>query len=73
MAKSYGTIRDVSEMLNIQPDTVWRWVESGYLPAIRLGRSTGSTRRRHTLRFDLDMVQKWVEGQAAYAAQREML
>jgi len=51
-------------MLNIKLDTGWRWVQAGYLPAIRLGRRTKGMRRRCALRFDLDAVRRWAEGQA---------
>ena len=54
-----GTVSDAAKFLDIEPDTVYRWVKAGYLPCIRLG-VEGS---RRVLRFDLDALRRWVEGQ----------
>ena len=53
------TIETVADFLGINPDTAYRWVASGYLPCIRLGRGT----RRRTLRFDLREVEEWANSQ----------
>ena len=58
----YGSLVEVARLLNVSRDTAYRWVNSGYLPCIRLGRNTGKGgRRRPTLRFDMDEVKRWLE------------
>lgn len=36
-AESYPTIKQVSEMLNVNVCTLWRWNKSGYLQTIEFG------------------------------------
>lgn len=36
-AESYLTIKQVSEMLNVNVCTLWRWNKSGYLKTIEFG------------------------------------
>ena len=53
------SINKVAEFLSIKPDTAYRWASSGYLPCIRMGK--GKSRR--ILRFDLEVVEKWLSEQ----------
>ena len=36
-AESYPTIKQVSEMLNVNTSTLWRWNKKGYLKTIEFG------------------------------------
>ncbi len=36
-AESYPTVKQVSEMLNVDPVTLWRWNRKGYLKTIEFG------------------------------------
>ena len=36
-AESYPTIKQVSEMLNVHPTSLWRWDKKGYLKTIEFG------------------------------------
>ena len=36
-AESYPTVRQVSEMLNVDSTTLWRWNKKGYLKTIEFG------------------------------------
>ena len=36
-AESYPTVKQVSEMLNVNPTTLWRWNRKGYLKTIEFG------------------------------------
>lgn len=38
-AESYPTIKQVSEMLNVNMCTLWRWNQKGYLKTIEFGGS----------------------------------
>ena len=56
---AFASIERVAELLDIKPDTAYRWAASGYLPCLRLGR--GKCRR--TVRFDLEEIRRWAEDQ----------
>lgn len=53
---SLWTVKQVADYLNIKPGTVYRMVERGELPAIRIG-VTG-----RTLRFRQSEVEGWISG-----------
>jgi hypothetical protein len=36
-AESYPTVRQVTEMLNVDASTLWRWNKKGYLKTIEFG------------------------------------
>jgi excisionase family DNA binding protein len=36
-AESYPTVKQVSEMLNVDATTLWRWNKKGYLKTIEFG------------------------------------
>lgn len=36
-AESYPTVKQVSEMLNVNASTLWRWNQKGYLKHIEFG------------------------------------
>jgi len=36
-AESYPTVKQVSEMLNVNASTLWRWNQKGYLKTIEFG------------------------------------
>ncbi|OGG56636.1 MAG: hypothetical protein A3F84_08410 [Candidatus Handelsmanbacteria bacterium RIFCSPLOWO2_12_FULL_64_10] len=46
--------------LGVEIDTLYRWCNAGYAPCIRIGR--GNSRR--LLRFNMDRLRQWAEGQA---------
>jgi len=46
------TIKEVSEILNIKPSTLYQWAELGQIPCIKLNGA---------LRFDMDDIKKWVD------------
>ena len=48
------TVKQVSVFLNVTPGTVYKMVERGELPAVRLGVN------RRTVRFREDAVHAWV-------------
>jgi len=53
---------DVADMLNVKLSTVYTWVLEGYLPAIKLGK---------LVRFKLDEVLEWIEGNRVEIEQDE--
>lgn len=46
------TVKDVAQLLNIRPSTLYQWAELGQIPSIKLN---------GTLRFDLEDLTKWIE------------
>jgi excisionase family DNA binding protein len=40
------SVRDAATRLGVSPSTVWRWVNAGWLPAVRLGPRSIRIRRR---------------------------
>lgn len=46
------TTLDVSEMLPVHPETLYGWVRSGRIPAMRIGRN---------LKFDPKAIADWLE------------
>jgi excisionase family DNA binding protein len=53
LAPTLLTVRQVAARLNVHPGTVRRWVRSGRLPAVKVGR---------VVRFDQEQVRKALEG-----------
>jgi excisionase family DNA binding protein len=49
--KNLLKIKQVAEMLQISVHTAYKWVESGRLPAVKLG---------YNLRFDPDRIEKFI-------------
>jgi excisionase family DNA binding protein len=45
-------VKEVSDMLNVKPSTVYQWAELGQVPCIKLNGA---------LRFDLDDILKWIK------------
>jgi len=50
--KNLLKIKQVAEMLQISVHTAYKWVESGRLPAVKLG---------YNLRFDPDRIEKFIQ------------
>lgn len=50
--KNLLKIKEVAELLQISVHTAYKWVESGRLPAVKLG---------YSLRFDPDRIDKFIE------------
>lgn len=46
------TIKEVSDMINVKPSTLYQWAEIGQIPCIKLNGA---------LRFDMDDIKKWVD------------
>jgi excisionase family DNA binding protein len=44
--KTYLTVSDAARELQVNPSTIWRWIESGKLPAYRLGERTIRIRKQ---------------------------
>jgi excisionase family DNA binding protein len=45
------TIKEVSELLNVKPSTVYQWAELGQIPCFKLN---------GCLRFDIEDIMKWL-------------
>jgi excisionase family DNA binding protein len=45
-------VKEVSEMLNVKPCTLYQWAELGQIPSIKLNGS---------LRFDIDDIINWIK------------
>lgn len=43
--------KEISEILNVKPKTLYQWAELGQMPCIKLNGA---------LRFDLDDIKKWI-------------
>ncbi len=43
--REYYTVAEAAEVLGVSRTTIWRWIESGRLPAYRIGRKTIRIRR----------------------------
>ncbi len=56
------TDREVAELLVVKPDTVRRWAASGQLPSVRLA--------GRLVRFRLEDVERWIDGQVTIGATR---
>ena len=49
------TLKEVSDMLRVHPNSIRRWSDSGLLPAVRIG-------ERGDLRFRLRDVERFLQG-----------
>jgi len=45
-------VKEVSEILNVKPSTLYQWAELGQMPSVKLNGS---------LRFDVEDVMHWIE------------
>ena len=45
-------IKEVAEILNVKPSTLYQWAELGQIPCFKLNGA---------LRFDIEDVKRWVE------------
>jgi len=45
-------VKEVSEILNVKPSTVYQWAELGQIPCIKLNGS---------LRFDIEDITNWIK------------
>ncbi len=52
------TVRDLAAFVKSTPDAVYRWVELGMVPCIRLGRS---------IRFDPAVIREWLASRSVPA------
>jgi excisionase family DNA binding protein len=46
------TVKEVSEILNVKPSTLYQWAELRQIPHIKINGA---------LRFDLEDISKWIE------------
>jgi excisionase family DNA binding protein len=46
------TIKQVSEMINVKPSTLYQWAELGQIPCIKINGA---------LRFDIEDVLNWIK------------
>lgn len=44
-------IKQLSEILNVKPKTIYDWTHKGQIPYIKIGR---------LLRFDLNDIERWI-------------
>ncbi len=42
----YYTVAEAARLLRVSPPTIWRWIESGSLPALRVGKRAIRIRRK---------------------------
>lgn len=53
--KKLLTVKELMEILNVSRDSIYRWRKEKDLPYVVIGKGS--------VRFDLDEVNKWIEGQ----------
>ena len=46
------TIKEVSELLNVRPSTLYQWAELGQIPCVKINGA---------LRFDIEDVLNWIK------------
>ena len=46
------SVKEVSEILNVKPSTLYQWVELGQIPCFKLN---------GCLRFDIDEIENWIK------------
>jgi excisionase family DNA binding protein len=44
-------VKEISEMLNVKPSTLYQWAELGQIPCIKLNGA---------LRFDMEDINQWI-------------
>jgi excisionase family DNA binding protein len=45
-------VKEISEMLNVKPSTLYQWAELGQIPSIKIN---------GCLRFDIEDIMNWIE------------
>jgi excisionase family DNA binding protein len=45
------SVKEISEMLNVKPSTLYQWAELGQIPCIKLNGA---------LRFDMEDINQWI-------------
>jgi len=55
--RKYSKIDAACEMCGVERATMYKWVQSNFVPHIRIGGPRGR------IRFDLDELQEWLESQ----------
>ena len=45
------SVKEISEMLNVKPSTLYQWAELGQIPCIKLNGA---------LRFDMEDINRWI-------------
>lgn len=58
IAETLWTVRDLAAFVKTTPDAVYRWVELGMVPCIRIGRS---------IRFDPTVIRQWLTARSVPA------
>ncbi len=46
-------VREVSELLNVKPSTIRKWVHTGFIPHVKLG--------KRSVRFQVSIIEEWVK------------
>lgn len=59
-AEPLWTVRDLASFVKTTPEAVYRWVELGMVPCIRLGRS---------IRFDQAVIRAWLSSRSVPAGE----
>lgn len=57
------SVKQVAEIINIKPSTIYAWAELGKIPHVKLN---------GTLRFRLEDIQSWIEGNQKSCANSRM-
>jgi excisionase family DNA binding protein len=57
------TVQDVAQMLGVNRDTIYDWIEDGTIPAVRL--------TPKTIRFSPKAIDEFIEKRSTQAADRE--
>ncbi len=47
------TVKEVSELLNLKPSTIRKWVHTGFIPHVKLG--------KRSVRFQASIIEEWVK------------
>lgn len=46
------TIKELSEIINVKPKTIYQWAESGQIPCLKINR---------LVRFDMERISDWLK------------
>jgi excisionase family DNA binding protein len=46
------SVKEVSEILNVKPSTLYQWAELGQIPCVKINGA---------LRFDIEDIMKWIK------------
>jgi len=52
------TVKEVAALLRVSPQTLYKMLENGSIPAVKIGSQW---------RFDRDQIKEWLKGQTAAA------